>query len=173
MTRAVDRVARVTDEHTEHDALHLRREALTMGLYVSITLLAALTATDDAHGSYVDVFAIVWGTTVGLALAHWCAFSLATRLVDPRADHHILTPALAAQLGAAASVALVATLAIIVFPDEYERSGARLAAAGCITFVTYGETRSFGASRPRALIAAGIALAIASVVAGIKHGISH
>ena len=39
-----------------------------MGLYVSITLLAALTVTGDGDGSS-DVLAIVWGTTIGLALA--------------------------------------------------------------------------------------------------------
>lgn len=70
-----------------HESGHERREAFTMTLYTSITLLGALTVT-GRHQSDVNVFAIVWGTTVGLALAHWFAFSFAVRLVAKHALGH-------------------------------------------------------------------------------------
>ena len=54
--------------------------------HASITLLAALTVTTGEHSANLDVFAVVWGTTVGLALAHWFAFVFAVRLVDPTSD---------------------------------------------------------------------------------------
>jgi hypothetical protein len=66
----------------------LRREATTMALYVSIVLLATLAALpaghDDGHDPVegpvgIELIAILWGTTVGLALAHSFAFVVATQ----------------------------------------------------------------------------------------------
>jgi hypothetical protein len=62
------------DEEAE-EALELRKEALTMALYVTICLLAALSVVaEHGEGAQADTFKIVWGTTLGLALAHWFAF---------------------------------------------------------------------------------------------------
>ena len=143
-----------------------------MGLYVSITLLASLTVTGDGNGSE-DVLAIVWGTTVGLALAHWFAFSLAVRLLDPMADDPGVKQQLVAQLTAAAAVAAVASVPVLLLPTDIERLGARVATAGCIGYVAYGETRNYGGSKARALTVATIALLLGLVVAGIKHALGH
>src|SRR5690606_5466434 len=83
-----------------HESPHERREAFTMALYTSITLLGALTVTGRRQ-SDVNVFAIVWGTTVGLALAHWFAFSFAVRLVDPTSEKAQLDRHLAVVVSAA------------------------------------------------------------------------
>ena len=114
---------------------HVRREGLTMALYVSITLLAALTLAAGEDTADSDVLAIVWGTTVGLALAHWFAFSLAVRLLDPMADDSGVKQQLVAQLSAAAVVAVVASVPVLLLPNDLERLGARAAAAGCIGYV--------------------------------------
>ena len=143
-----------------------------MGLYVSITLLAALTVTNE-HASDIDVLAIVWGTTVGLALAHWFAFGLAARLVDPAHEHEGLNGLLVAQLGAAAAVAAVASVPVLVLPEDLELVGARLATDACIAIVTYSETRSFGASKLRAITSAVIALALALAISIVKQVIAH
>ena len=67
------------------------REGITMVLYVAVVLLATLSALPaghdpadaEMHGPVGgELLAIVWGTTVGLALAHWFAFHVAT----PRAS---------------------------------------------------------------------------------------
>jgi hypothetical protein len=155
------------------DAVHLRREALEMGLYVSITLLAALTAVAGESVSDLDVLAIVWGTTVGLALAHWFAFTLAARLVDPEREHGDLTGELVAQLAAAAAVAVIASLPVLLLPEDVERSGARFATALCIGATAFAETRSVGATRVRAAAFAAVVLLLALVVAGVKHALGH
>jgi len=62
------------------DDVELRKEAFTMALYVAICLLAALAAVTESTAED-HVFEIVWGTTIGLALAHWLAFSVSARLV--------------------------------------------------------------------------------------------
>jgi hypothetical protein len=176
-TMASDSIAAAREHelanHGHETAKHLRREALTMGLYVSITLLAALSATAEETTSKRDVLAIVWGTTVGLALAHWLAFGLAVRLVHPTSDNADLDQQLFAQMTAAATVAFIATVPVLFLPEHLGRPGARFAAAGVIGVVTYGEARSFGAPRTKAVRLAAVALVLALLVAGIKYGLGH
>jgi hypothetical protein len=65
-----------------HD-VELRKEASVMALHVAVCLLAALTASgEDADHGHVRAFGLVWGTTIGLAVAHAFAFrpSAANRL---------------------------------------------------------------------------------------------
>ena len=156
----------------EHSA-HLRREALTMALYVAITLLAVLTVPDDERDAGVDVFAVVWGTTVGLALAHWCAFGLAARLVGPAHGGPSVARQLVAQISGAGAVAAVATVVIVLLPPDIEWAGARFAVAGCIGFLAYSEIRELGGSRGRALKVAIVALALAEGVAAVKRVLGH
>ena len=66
-----------TSQHVD-DEVELRKEAYH-GVYVAICLLAALAAVSESAAED-HVFEIVWGTTVGLALAHWFA-SVSARLV--------------------------------------------------------------------------------------------
>ena len=143
-----------------------------MGLYVSITLLAALTVTGDGDGSS-DVIAIVWGTTIGLALAHWFAFDLALRLVAPGHHGHELREELAVEMAGAFFVAVVATATVVAFPDHLERQAVRLVTAGLIGLAVFAEAETFGASRWQAARKGALALVLASVVAGVKHALTH
>jgi hypothetical protein len=52
-----------------------------MALYVAICLIAALTALENVTAVPGHILGLVWGTTVGLALAHVFAFRVAGRLV--------------------------------------------------------------------------------------------
>lgn len=158
-------------DHVEVD--HLRREALTMGLYACITLLAALAVTGRNEPPPADVFGIIWGTTVGLALAHWAAFGLAVRLMAPQPDDHLVNRHLFAQLSGAAVVAMVATIAVLLLPEDAELAGARFATALCVGGAALGQTRAYGGSWGRALKMAGIALVIALTVAGVEHALTH
>jgi hypothetical protein len=56
------------------------RESITMGLYITISLLAVLTAQPHGDATTAAVLTVVWGTTLGLTLAHWLAFRLTARL---------------------------------------------------------------------------------------------
>src|SRR4051794_11711927 len=99
-----------------------------MALYVSITLLAALTAT-DRNDPHLNVLALIWGTTVGLALAHWFAFTLASRLVGPIEGPATAEKELLAEMTGAVGVAAVATLVVVVLPTHLEWEGARFTVA--------------------------------------------
>ena len=66
------------------------REAATMVLYVSVVEIAELAALPESHFTNgvvsgpvgAGLLAIVWGTAIGLALAHWFAFRIAARAHD-------------------------------------------------------------------------------------------
>jgi hypothetical protein len=65
-------------DHVHPD--HLRKEAWTMALYVAVCLIAALTALESVTAVPGHILGLVWGTTVGLAVAHVFAFRIAGRL---------------------------------------------------------------------------------------------
>ena len=142
-----------------------------MALYVSITLLAAEAVTKAPSDPRAEE--IIWATTVGLALAHWCAFILASRLVGPIRDEVPLGRQLVAELIGAAAIGVVATLVVVALPRDVQWQVARYTIAGCVGLVAYAQLRMLGASRPRALRVAIAALAVAEAVAAVKRIIGH
>jgi hypothetical protein len=81
-----------------------------MALYVSICLIAALTALETVTAVPGHILGLVWGTTVGLALAHVFAFRIAGRLVHdgelPKADRIVSM----VQMASAAAVAVIVSV---------------------------------------------------------------
>jgi hypothetical protein len=147
----------------------LRREADMMGFYVAIALLVALTAgSDHSDQSQLDVLGIVWGTTLGLALAHWFALTVSARLVNDPDLHHTPTEMLLSQIVMAVAVALLATVVVLVCPTNAERLGARLTAALFVGLLVVVESRAGGATTQRALVRGAIALGVAFAIATIK-----
>jgi hypothetical protein len=167
----VTEVAAEPAEH--HGRLFIRREAVTMALYVSITLLAALTVTEDGGTDHLPVLQVVWGTTIGLALAHWCAFSVASHLVGSSTNWRRLDSELLAELAGAGAIAGVATLTVIVFPTDLEWAAARFSVAACVGIVAYAEIRTLGGTRSRAIKVALVALVLAESVATVKRLLGH
>lgn len=156
---------------TSH-ATDLRREAYTMALYVAICLLAALTAVADrSDAASVDLFLLIWGTTVGLAVAHWLAFRLASRLVAAGSWRQVDVESAVAQVAGAATVAVLASLPLLILPTEAQLAAARLLLAAFLALVGFAIARESGASVMRSLtFGAGIA-AVAFVVAVVKNAL--
>jgi hypothetical protein len=150
--------------------VELRKEAYAMGLYVAICLLAALTAvTEHDDGKDIDVLKIVWGTTVGLAVAHWFAFRVSARLVAAgRIRRHDAETAVAQFVGAVA-VALLATLPVLLLPVSSELDVARWILAGFVGIVGYAVARSGDASRRRSVVYGLSVLIVAAGVALTKN----
>jgi hypothetical protein len=99
---------------------HLRKEGWTMALYVAICLIAALTALANVIAIPGHIMGLVWGTTVGLAVAHVFAFRVAGRLVHdgelPKADRIISV----VQMAAAAAVAAIVSVPVLLEPTVNE-----------------------------------------------------
>jgi hypothetical protein len=152
---------------------HLLKEGYTMALYGCVVLLATLRATHDS-GPTAESVELVWGTTVGLALAHWFAFSWAGHLVDrdPVARAENRQVALAQVVGSVA-VATPISIVVLATPTGAERSWARVGAAALIGGLVYAEERWAGISRRRSLLVAAVALAVGLVVALVKNHLTH
>ena len=140
-----------------------------MALYVAVCLLAALTALENVIAVPGHVFALVWGTAVGLALAHLFAFRIAGRLVHegrlPKNDRIVG----AMQLAAAAAVAALVSIPVLISQPANELNWARYTCAGIIGVVGYLAARGAEKSRVRALLFGLAVLLIAIVIAAIKH----
>ncbi len=166
-----------TDLHSQ-DAIdrlvrrELAREAVTMALYVSLTLLAALVAipSEDVPGT-LGTAALVWGGAAGLALAHWVAFDVAARLY--RTAHldrlHKLGGPVA--LAAALTVALVTSVPLLVAPDDIAAEVAMLVLALILGSAGFAVGRRSGAGLTRSLVGGLIVLAVAGLVVAVKIAI--
>ena len=154
---------------TEPIAVELRKEATTMALYVAVCLLAALAAVaEDSHREPVDVVKIVWGTTIGLAIAHWFAFRVSARLVSAgEVSRHDAAAGLA-QIAGAALVALLATIPVVL-PDEDELDVTRHVLAAFIGLVSFRVARNAGAGVRRSVVYALLMLLLATGVALLKN----
>lgn len=140
-----------------------------MALYVAICLVAALIAVPDDAVSHVDTFEIVWGTTVGLAVAHWLAFRVSARLVASGVVRRPDAESAGAQIGGAAAVAALATGPIVVFPRSVELEIVRYVLAIFIAVVAYAVARAGGAAVVRSIAYAAAVLVIAVLVAIAKN----
>ncbi len=147
-----------------------------MALYVAIVLLAAvlaLPAGDEAvedegiHG--LALVGLVWGTTVGLALAHWFSFRIAARGFG----HGILRPhdlaVAGAQVLGASAVALVCSLPALVFDDDTDIEATAVVPALLIGLAGYLAARAGSSSRVRSIVTGAVALAGGLAVATAKN----
>jgi len=144
--------------------LELRKEAYTTALYVAICLLAALIALGDER----HIVRVVWGVTIGLALAHWFAFRVSARLVGAGEISREDTESAAAQLAGAAAVALLASATALIAPASAELEAAELVLATFLGVVGFAVARTSGATRGRALLYALIVLIAAMAIAVLK-----
>ena len=160
-------VPRDTTLHAD-DRVELRKEAFTMALYVAICLLAALAVVDE-ETAQDHVFEIVWGTTVGLALAHWLAFRVSARLVAAGTIRRHDALAASAQVVGALAVALLATVSALIAPTSAaEIDVVELVLACFIALVGYAVARGSGANRGRSMAYGVTLLVAAGVVVVVK-----
>ena len=149
--------------------LALRREAFFTGLVTVVVLLAALLLGDDhAPQPRLDVLAVVWGTTVGLALTHWFATAVTLRLMPDPDTRFAPLETFIAQTAVAVVVAVAATVAVLVLPKDVARLGARMVAAIAIAGLVALESRVGGASLRRSVNTGLVVMLIGVSVAGAK-----
>jgi hypothetical protein len=157
-----------TLEHREH----LTHEAFTMALYVAICLLAALSLVDTASLDRGQIFELVWGTTVGLAVVHYFAFRVAGRMVTTEELVERAGSVALAQLSGSVIVAGVVTLALVVTPTDKELTVARFVVAALIGLMGYLVARPSTPSRWRAMLFGLLVLVLAAAVAALKVRLS-
>lgn len=162
-------------EHAE-----IVREALTMVLYVSVVEIAELAVLPAEHrsGGQVDgtvgaeLLAIIWGTAIGLAIAHWFAFRLAGRAFRGDRVTGLDTKIGLAQVGAAIFVALVSSLPVLLFNEVRAQMFTGWIPAFLIGVVGYLIARETGRSRFSAALYGVTALALGLLVASVKSALA-
>jgi hypothetical protein len=160
------------DDHDHKRAL--RREGCTMALYATICLLAALTvAADDDIAHRGTLLRIIWGTTVGLAIAHFFAFHLTARLFTGGILLRHDSESAVVQLLGAAVVAGVATVPVLLVDPEAAVEAVRLVLASTIGLAGFGVAKASGSTHLRAFGLAAITLIVGLAVALIKNALSH
>jgi hypothetical protein len=162
-----------THPDDSHERLELIREATTMALYVSLSLLAVLIALPVSHqDERAKAGLIVFGTALGLVLAHHVAFRLSTRLVSGG----LLTPesvnALKAQALGGIPVAIVAALPVLVLGEDPGELVAEAVLLAFVAFVGYRSARASSSPARSLVYVAGLVIAVIGVVL-VKLAVGH
>jgi hypothetical protein len=162
------------DAFEEITRRELAREAVTMALYVSITLLAALLAIpdDDVPGT-LRTAALIWGAAAGLALAHWLAFDVGARLFQTAHLDRLHRLGGPVSLAAALTVATVTTIPMLIAPNDVASEVAISVLALILAAAGFAVGRRSGAGLMRALAGGVLLLAVAGVVVAIKIAIDY
>jgi len=165
---------------SKNDRTDVLREAMTMALYLSIVLLATLAAlpsgsdgSGEGHGAGgihgLDLVWLIWGTTIGLALAHWFAFRLTVRAFSggnaTQSDLYVGI----AQVVAAAGVAFLCSIPVVLIGDSNEVQAATVVPGVIVGIAGYFTARAGGRSKTQSLILGGIVMVLGLTVAAVKN----
>ena len=153
--------------------IEVLREAVTMALYISLSLLAVLAAVPGEILQQRSAVAFTVGlTSLGLVLAHQVAFRLSTRLLH----RGVLSPAarrlLGAQLIGGLAVTFVAVLPIVIVGSD-ALPWTFVLLLGFVAIVGYLAARSVPMSRLRAVLYVAGVVVVALSVLIIKLLVGH
>lgn len=153
---------------------HTRRAVATMVLYVSVVLMGAI-ATIPANDldEDVEVAAVIWGSALGLALAHWFAFNASAHLFRGEGINADELREGVWEALAALAVAVAATVPLLLLDETLAAAVSLITLALVVTAVAYVASRHGGLSRGRALLRGGVTVVIATIVAVIKIRLGH
>jgi len=152
------------------------RETVTMILYVSVVEIAELAAIPESHFAHGKVtgavggqlLEIIWGTAVGLAIAHWFAFRLAAPAFRGERPTRLDTYIGLGQVGGALLVAAISSIPVLLFSDLRAQETTGDVPAIVIGLVGYFIARSTGRSRVASIFYGVTALAVGVLVALVK-----
>ena len=153
------------------------QEGMTIALYLAIALLGLLTGW-DGNGDALEALGLLWGTTIGLLLAHYFALRLARVFARTRPLPTAEDAREALVLGgAAAAVAGVASLPFVLsalLPDlDIGLTASGLLLVGVIGGTGFVSVRRAGGGSRRALAFAALAVLVAAAVVAIKYVLTH
>ncbi len=144
-----------------------------MALYVAIVILALLVGFGGGD-DWRDEVALIWGTAIGLTIAHLFAYELTSIMAaggKPEPEDYWGALGIGA---AAVGIALLATIPYWTLRDTGDASAAAsvllMAVIGIAGFFT---ARHAGATKMRSLLYTIVVLVLAAVVVAIKFTLTH
>lgn len=159
------RLTHLVSGRLDHQEAEIWREGITMSLYISLSLLAVISAfPDDPTQSDVSLGWAITFTSIGLVMAHQVAFRMSSRLLTKGSELHANAgKVMAAQLIGSAVVTAIALIpALILGNAAYYISLVALFAY--VAIVGYLIARSKPSSRIKSV---GYVLTIAVAVVAI------
>ena len=138
-----------------------------MALYACVVLTAEFAGIEE-HLDVKGLVGVIWGTTVGLTLAHIFAFDVAARLFSDGTLGRDTYLAIALQVIAGAATAAVLTLPFLVMSAEAAIKVAGYMIAGFVGLTGYGVARTAGRSFFGAVSFGVGTLGAAAIVVSIK-----
>lgn len=147
------------------------REVVVVAFYVSVTLAAELAAASSDDPKVVLVGAL-WGTAVGLALAHWYAQTI-TAAIARGAFHKNDAAEGLREIGAAVGVAFVLSVPFLVFETPTALVFSRWGVVLGTSVIALALARTAGARWTRAFVEAAIVFVIGVAVIETKAALSH
>lgn len=160
------------------DAAHSRllaREFMAAALYLAIVLLTALSAVPREYlPADRDLVLMLFGTSLGLVLAHWLAFRLAAHLTADGGVHTATAAQEAtAQIAGGVSVAFLAALPFLVLDGNAATTLSLIVLAILPGLTGAAIARLRGRSWPVSIATAGIVLVLTVTVVVIKNAVGH
>jgi hypothetical protein len=146
-------------------------EVATVAFYVSITLAAELAAASSSTSEAVVVGGM-WGTAIGLALAHWYASTL-TRALAHRSIHQADAKEGLREVGAALAIVAALTIPFVLFTTSTALVVARWAVILGTAAIASVIARRDGASRTNALVQGLVVVVVGVAVIQVKSVLSH
>jgi hypothetical protein len=167
--------ARVAAERrSERVSRAVLQEGVTMALYLAIVLYASIVALPDQDRlEPLPSTGLIWGTTIGLTLAHQFAFSVSAPMVAGHGRGRRERQMLAAQGLAAIGVAALVSLPVIFLSVDAGYEAAEAVLTAIIGVAAFASSRRAGASLGRALLLTGVLLAVAAGIVAIKVAAGH
>lgn len=159
----------IGEHENEHEQAHVVREAMAVGLYIAISLLASLgTLVDFGEGAESPLLKL-WGILVGLLLSHWFAFRLAQIATDVGNTRRQDLRLTGAGLVGGLKVGMLITVVDLVFPAAREASAVTIALLGYIAVGGAIVARAYGAGRLRTVVITAIVTALGLAIVGVKN----
>jgi len=151
-----------------------------MVLYLSVVLLAtfaALPVGEDVGGSNhasggvhgLSLVGLIWGTTIGLALAHWFAFRLTARAFGGGSVTDRDVKIGLAQLGGAAFVAAASTVPVLAFNDGSDVQATTFVPALIVGVAGFLVAKAAGWTKFQSLILSAVVMLVGLTVAVLKN----
>jgi hypothetical protein len=146
-------------------------EVATVAFYVSITLAAELAAASSSVSEAVVVGGM-WGTAIGLALAHWYASTL-TRALARGSIHRADAKEGLREVGVAMAIVASLTVPFVLFTASTALIVSRWAVIMGTASIAYVIARRDGATRRNAALQGLVVVAIGVTVIQLKSLLSH
>jgi hypothetical protein len=144
-----------------------------MGLYLCLVLAAEFAFVEEAFESKESVLAVIWGTTLGLTVAHIFAFNLSARIFEGGRLSAETRMSIVYQVVVAIGVAALLSLPLLLANTSTALNFGGYVIAGVIGLIGFTVARLEGGSPVKSAAFAVVMVAAAVLVVLLKSALSH